>query len=629
MTYLKIGELAKHCGLTVRTLHHYDAIGLLSPSVRDPSDVRLYGKDDLIRLHRILALKALGYSLSDIRANLDDARTEPMDIIDRQMQVLDQQIHQATELRKRLQHLSAHLSRGSETVVSDWLNLLEMMTMYQKHLTPQEMQALRKPLGAGAADIAAQWTQLVGEVDAAMHQHLPTDSPRAHALAWRWVKLVIAMTGNDPVLAAKLKAMQESEPRAQEILRIDPAKFEWIAEAIVHARTALFAKYLTPDETEELRRRQLAYGEEWPKLTAQVRQQMLAGAISDGETVQALAVRWQQLFRDSYCGTNKTLEGKVRDALMREPDLMLGVGVDQALMAFVYKAMAHLHRPQHASKNAGPKPSAQAVAMLRATHQLLDSPLVLDDSLALRILGQTDANAVRANPSQHDTPMSRGLRTSLVVRSRLAEDEWAMAWARGVRQCVILGAGLDTFAYRRTDPSGRVFEVDLPSTQAWKQASLRNAAIAVPESLTFVPVDFESTTLAKGLAAAGFRRDKPSFFMWLGVSMYLTDQGITETLQFIANCAAGTSVIFDYVVPVQSLPPMMRASIEYMMDFSARRGEPWLSFFEPATLEQRMSGMGFGEVHSHTPDELNQRYLSARTDGLHLGGLMRIMQASN
>ena len=357
---LKISELAQRSGLTVRALHHYDAIGLLSPSVRTDSGARQYGQQDLIRLHRIQALKALGYALPAIRINLDDPSIQPLEIIERQIRVLDEQARIAQELRARLQHLAAHMSAGSETAAADWLNLLEMMTMYQQHLTDEEMVALRTPKGSTAHEISTQWTQLIAEVAQAMQQPMPQDCPSAHALAWRWMRLVIAMTSNNPVLANKLKAMQQRESRAREILGIDTAKLDWIGQALAHARTALFAKYLSRAEIDALRRRQLAGRillDDWPKLVAQVREQMEKGVPVDAEPVQELALRWEQLFRDSYCGDDVVLEGKVRHAFTLEPDLMLCIGLDEALMVYVRKAMVQSHRPQHSATDAGPKPA--------------------------------------------------------------------------------------------------------------------------------------------------------------------------------------------------------------------------------------------------------------------------------
>jgi methyltransferase (TIGR00027 family) len=160
-----------------------------------------------------------------------------------------------------------------------------------------------------------------------------------------------------------------------------------------------------------------------------------------------------------------------------------------------------------------PKLSALRVAIVRAAHQLLDTALVFEDALALSILGSDEEARLRRDPMRYNAPALLGLRASLLVRSRLAEEEWARARRNGVRQYVILGAGLDTYAYRHLqNDESRIYEVDLPSTQRWKRDCLRAAGIDEPAALTFVPTDFESSTLAETLMCAGLRRDEPAFF---------------------------------------------------------------------------------------------------------------------
>lgn len=152
-----------------------------------------------------------------------------------------------------------------------------------------------------------------------------------------------------------------------------------------------------------------------------------------------------------------------------------------------------------------PSATALGAAMHRAAHQLLDIPKILDDPLALRIIGTPAAAALREKLGWYE--MNGSLRAFIVLRSRYAEDELSRAMDRGNRQYVILGAGLDTFAYRNPHPASRlrVFEVDHPATQSWKRARLREEGIAVPASMAFAPVDFERQTRADGLARAGFR----------------------------------------------------------------------------------------------------------------------------
>jgi methyltransferase (TIGR00027 family) len=191
--------------------------------------------------------------------------------------------------------------------------------------------------------------------------------------------------------------------------------------------------------------------------------------------------------------------------------------------------------------------TAQRVAIRRAAHQLLDQPRVLDDPLALRIIGAEAAAALRTNPKEHHA-FARAFRAFMAARSRYAEDELARAVASGVRQYVVLGAGLDTFAYRNPHDGLRVFEVDHPATQAWKRERLQAAGIAVPSSLTFVPIDFERQTLADGLERAGFDHRIAAFFSWLGVTPYLTREACMSTLSLIAKMPASSGVVFDFAI---------------------------------------------------------------------------------
>ena len=260
------------------------------------------------------------------------------------------------------------------------------------------------------------------------------------------------------------------------------------------------------------------------------------------------------------------------------------------------------------------------VATLRAAHQLLDDPLVLDDPVALQILGPKTEAELREDPFQYNDPISRGLRAGLVVRSRFAEEEVARAVAAGVTQYVVLGAGLDTFAYRNFHAALHVFEVDRSSTQQWKRQCLEEAGLPLPGNLTFVPLDFEHGTLAHGLAEAGFRTDYPACFSWLGVTMYLTEAAIFELLGFVASMPNSSSISFDFRVPPSMLNPIERPIAEFMAQRAAALGEPWISGFEPAALREQVLGLGFGEVETYEPDELNRRYLHRRKDGLRTGG---------
>lgn len=276
----------------------------------------------------------------------------------------------------------------------------------------------------------------------------------------------------------------------------------------------------------------------------------------------------------------------------------------------------------------GPKPTALRVATFRAVHQLLDDPLIFEDPLALTILGEVEAERLRGELTRYNTPLLKGVRASVVVRSRLAEDEWGRSRLRGVRQYVILGAGLDTFAYRHPDGECiRIFEVDLPAVQQWKRNRLEAAGIGVPAFLTFVPMDFERSTLAEALGQAGFCRHDPAFFSWLGVTMYLEQQAILETLGHIGSLAPGSGVVFDYGVLPELLSPRERRAMEALSSRTSEQGEPWKALFDPASLMEKLRSLGFNMVEDFGPDQLNDRYFSGRKDGLRKSGVSRLICA--
>ena len=263
--------------------------------------------------------------------------------------------------------------------------------------------------------------------------------------------------------------------------------------------------------------------------------------------------------------------------------------------------------------------TAQRVAIRRAAHQLLDQPRVLDDPLALRIIGSQAEQELRSNPREHHA-FSRAFRAFMAARSRYAEDELARAVGQGIAQYVVLGAGLDTFAYRNPHPGMRVFEVDHPATQAWKREQLQAANIAIPPSLTFVPIDFELQTLADGLSRSGFNANAAAFFSWLGVTPYLTREACMITLNRIAGLPAGSGVVFDFAVDPALLNAGQRQALDALSQRVARYGEPFQLFFDPGNLQDELKEMGFRRTEFLQGKELNARYFKDRTDGLLVRG---------
>jgi methyltransferase (TIGR00027 family) len=261
--------------------------------------------------------------------------------------------------------------------------------------------------------------------------------------------------------------------------------------------------------------------------------------------------------------------------------------------------------------------TALGVAIRRAAHQVMDQPPVLDDPIALRLVGS-------GYPRHMERAMhrvARDFRAFMAVRSRYVEDKLAEAVALGVRQYVILGAGLDTFAYRNPFPSLRVFEVDFPATQEWKKAMLGKASIALPAGMTFVPLDFERQTMAEGLAEAGFDAGIPAFFGWLGVIPYLTLEAFRATLGAIAQLPAGSGVGFDYALAPETLTPAGRTAFDALAARVAAAGEPFQLFFTPDALQAQLRRAGFRRFEQLDSKQLNEIYFKERADGLKLSAV--------
>lgn len=277
-----------------------------------------------------------------------------------------------------------------------------------------------------------------------------------------------------------------------------------------------------------------------------------------------------------------------------------------------------------------PSRTALRVAVRRAAHQILETPPVFTDPLAMAILGPEGRVWVEEEKARVDQPASRALRAFLAARSRYAEEELARAVTAGVRQYVLLGAGLDTFAYRNPYASAglQVYEVDFPSTQHWKRGMLEAAGIELPGTATFVPVDFEHQTLSSGLEAAGFRPDQPAFFACLGVVPYLTSGAFASTLEFVASFPQNSGIVFDYAVARTCLSLMEKLALDALSRRVAAAGEPFRLFFEPPALARQLRLLGFERIEDLGRDELNERFFVNRQDEFRLrGGLGRIAGA--
>ncbi|MBS1827717.1 MAG: class I SAM-dependent methyltransferase [Acidobacteria bacterium] len=251
--------------------------------------------------------------------------------------------------------------------------------------------------------------------------------------------------------------------------------------------------------------------------------------------------------------------------------------------------------------------TALRVAVRRAAHQWIDRPLVFEDPLAVRIIGAREAERLRSHIGGAEREWNNSLRAWIAARSRYAEDQLSRAVAHGVTQYVVLGAGLDTFAYRNRYPSLRVWEVDRPAAQGAKRRMLRDAGIDVPASVSYVAADFEQIDLAELLKAAGV--EPGAFVSWLGVTPFLSLEAFERALASLAHVAA--QLVFDYAVTREALDEQDRFAFDLLSRRVGAVGEPYRLCF-PA----QAAFTGFMTIEDVGKTEINDRYFAGRADGL-------------
>ncbi|KAA9165636.1 class I SAM-dependent methyltransferase [Amycolatopsis acidicola] len=265
--------------------------------------------------------------------------------------------------------------------------------------------------------------------------------------------------------------------------------------------------------------------------------------------------------------------------------------------------------------------TALLAAAARAAHPLVDAePHVFTDPLAAALLGEQAEELLAYHRLHGDHPVLRGARAQVVVRARHAEARLAES---GLRQYILLGAGLDSFAYRN-NAGVRVFEVDHAASIESKRARLTAAAIAVPDSVRHVTVDFDADPLAEKLAAAGFDLAEPAFVSWLGVTMYLGEESLRRTLAALAGFAPGTQLVADYFVP----PSRLDENAAAVARFSAEHGEPWLSCPTPAEMSALLTAHGFTPRTDLSLREAVDPALWQRTDGFRPNDNARLVHAA-
>jgi methyltransferase (TIGR00027 family) len=285
-------------------------------------------------------------------------------------------------------------------------------------------------------------------------------------------------------------------------------------------------------------------------------------------------------------------------------------------------------------RNGQPSQTALTAAAARAAHLIVDDePPIFSDTLAYQLLGSQAEELIGYHRAHGEHLVLSGARAAATTRSRYTEDRLTESLrqetADRLAQYVILGAGLDSFAYRSDlADQVRVFEVDHPATQHWKRQVLADAGIAMPDTGTFVPVDFETDSLADLLIANGFDPSHPAVVSWLGVTMYLTREAIGQTLAVIGGFAPGTEVIVDYMVPPGLRDEAGQAYVDLLGPVTAERGEPWLTFLGPDDMSVILEERGFEVIEHVQQRDAIDPALWKRSDPLRASKLSFLTRAS-
>lgn len=326
---LKVGELARHTGLTVRTLHHYDEIGLLAPTGRSDSGYRLYSQSDVARLHGIQALQQLGLPLSEIAQVLDGAGGEPRQLLQRQITALDDQVSRAKELRERLAMLHDGLLGGKEPGMGDWLGALALMTTYGKYFKAEE---LRRILDRWKS-IEAEWIPLKAGMRAAMDAGLAHDSMEIQPLVNQWKQLMLYWMEGNFALIERWREMFRLEPSAHGYNHAPESDMIDFVDRAVAARMEITSKYLTLEELQGFGR---VRPSDWEALDERIRGLIGRGvAPSAPESREALA-HWHALI-DTLVGHRPEVKAKLIRAWAAEPLLRAGSSLSQPARDFLQK----------------------------------------------------------------------------------------------------------------------------------------------------------------------------------------------------------------------------------------------------------------------------------------------------
>ncbi|MFZ6766275.1 MerR family transcriptional regulator [Undibacterium sp. Di26W] len=346
---LKIGELASRTGLTIRTLHHYDKIGLLKPSARSEAGYRLYDSADIKRLHRIQALRRLDLSLAEVADVINGENADLQSVIEQQISSLQQQIAQSVELHDRLQELAILLKSKQEPNLEYWLSTLEMMSLIGKYFSSDEITHMRELEQEQHGKLDVTMRPLIGAARALLDNKVPPSDARAMAMSRQWIATMGRLMP-DARLLNKFSQMHRNEPSLQSLSGVDDEMMDYITLSSIEVRYEIYRKYLSEEELQYFRASFFKNANAWTQVFSDLRQKMAQGLPPEHPDSQAILVRWRALFTEAW-GHHLPTIIKVRAIHEKEPELGMGGGLTTALLRYAREGLVVLDQNNHQPKN--------------------------------------------------------------------------------------------------------------------------------------------------------------------------------------------------------------------------------------------------------------------------------------
>jgi len=325
---LRVGELAKRTGVTVRALHHYDSIGLLRPSGRSEGGYRLYNREDVARLHGIQTLRQMGVPLAEMAQLLDGGSSSLQAIMARQISTLDREIAQTQALRERLSVMQLLLASGGQPEIDDWLASLAMMSTFEQYFSAAELKRAFQRW----KQCEAEWPPLVQAIHVAMDRGVLPDSVEIQPLVVRWIDLATRWMDGDIEFLGRWGSMLRAQPGLPLPAGMDLDLIEYIDEAI-RRRLAVLAQYVSPEVHQRLRETR----SEWRAIVERGQRLMADGVPPHAPAARELARDWHALMHRTV-GDDAALRDRLLTAYEKEPLLQAGMPFTPAMRTYVEQA---------------------------------------------------------------------------------------------------------------------------------------------------------------------------------------------------------------------------------------------------------------------------------------------------